>query len=130
MGFVGHPVVVDGNELVVVPDLVTMTELAGQIGTPQYYQKVADELYLYPLPAAACTVKATIKIVPALAISDELPWLGLFNDLIVVAAVQLSARGYALLSEPVFMAMIDKGITAVLVPRMNELPRRRPISFF
>lgn len=130
MGFVGHPVVVDGYELVVVPDLATMTELAGQTGTPQYYRKVADELYLYPLPATACTVKATAKIVPVLELPDDLPWLGLFDNLIATGAMQLSVHGYGLLSSPAFLAMIDKGISAVLVPRMNELPRVRPINYF
>lgn len=121
---------VDGYELVVVPDLATMTDLAGQTGIPQYYRQQADELYLYPLPATDCTVKATAKIVPVLTLSDDLPWLGLLDNLIAVAAMQLSQQGYALLASPPFIAMIDKGISAVLVPRMTELPRVRSIKYF
>lgn len=130
MGFVGHPVVVDGYELVAGPDLATETELSGQIGKPRYYNLWADQLYLYPLPATACTVKATAKIVPVLELADDLPWLGLFDNLIATGAMQLSVHGYGLLSSPAFLAMIDKGISAVLVPRMNELPRVRPINYF
>lgn len=130
MGFVGHPVVDDGAELSGLPDLDTALEMRGDPGPPVYYEVLGDQLLLYPEPAESCIVKAKARIVPVLALSDDLPWLGLFNDLLAVAAVQLSQQGLALLAAPPFLAMIDAGVNAVLVPRMKDLPARRPIHYF
>ena len=130
MGFVGHPGIAEDEIMAVVPDLNTALGLRGIPGTPEYYDVVGDQLFLYPEPATACTVTALAKLVPLLEMSDDLPWLGLFNDLLAVAAVQLSQQGLALLAAPAFLAMIDKGVSAVLVPRQNPLPRRRPTQFF
>lgn len=130
VGFVGHPVVVDGYELTALPDLDTALELRGSTGDPQYYDIMGSVMMVYPAPASTATIKATAKIIPVLDMSDDLPWLGLLNDLIAAAAVQVSQQGVALLAAPPFLAMIDKGVNAVLVPRMKDLPRKRPINYF
>ncbi len=130
MGFVGHPVVEDMGELVVLPDLDTGLQLRGSTGTPQYYTREDTLLVLWPAPDSAVTVTAQAKIVPVLTTSDALPWQGLFDNLIVEAAARLSTGGQAVTVESAFAAMVDRGVSAVLIPRMNPLPRVRPINYF
>lgn len=130
MGFISHPRRDDGAELHRLLDSEKGRMLTAENGVPEYYEFTGSDLYLYPAPDVATTIKATIKVVPGLKMTDSLPWRDLFNDLIAVAAVQLSQQGLALLAAPAFLAMIDKGVSAVLVPRQNPLPRRRPVNFF
>jgi len=130
MGFVDHPVLSDGTPLKAVIDAETIIALSAVTGTPEYYRVVGSGLYLYPLPDASVTVKGFVTVLPVLEMADDLPWLDLFNDLIASAALQLSQQGLALLASPPFLAMIDAGVSSVLIPRKNPLPVSRPIHYF
>lgn len=130
MGLIDHPVLEGGAELKVLPDVGTGLELRESAGTPEYYSREGSVLWLWPAPASEAVVQARVKIVPVLEMADDLPWEGLFNNLVVESAARLSTDGYLVTVDPAFVTMIDRGVSSVLVPRMNPLPRVRPISYF
>lgn len=130
-GLLDHPCLASGRPLIEATSLeMVITESAAADAQPRYYRQIGMNLEVYPSPQEALTVQVSCKIVPAPDMSDDLPWLGQFDNLICEAAVQLSVKGTTLLADPGFMIMIDQGISAVLVPRQTPLPSRRPIRFF
>jgi hypothetical protein len=124
-GFVNHPAI-DGRELT----RASGTPQAGD-GVPDSYQQVADTLFVFPAPGSAVTVTGKYKAMPTiLEADDDMPWMGQFDGLLLDAAARLSVAGLSLLSDASFLAMVDRGVTAVLIPRQPPLPRRRPIQYF
>jgi hypothetical protein len=126
MGFVEHPEL-GGEPMERMPD----DELNTTVGTPRWYRQVADTLYIYPVPLVAVSVTGRYKTVsPVLEMSDDTPWLGMFDNLLLEAAARLSVSGHGLIADAGFVTMVDQGVSAVLIPRQNPLPRRRPAQFF
>lgn len=127
-GLAAHPCI-SGNELTEIQ----AHELYGlaDSGSPKKYRVVGNTICLYPTPDAAVTLQLVCNIIPSeLTMTDDLPWLGLFDLLIADAASRLAIAGAMLRVDPAFVSMVGEGVTAVLVPRTRVLPRTRPIKFF
>lgn len=128
MGFVEHPEL-GGEPMERMPEDAGTME--NNVGTPHWYRQVADTLYIYPVPLVAVVVTGRYKTVsPVLEMSDDTPWLGMFDNLLLEAAARLSVSGHGLIADAGFVTMVDQGVSAVLIPRQNPLPRRRPAQFF
>lgn len=127
-GLAAHPCI-DGNELTEIQtrELYSLADS----GSPEKYRVVGNTIYLYPAPDAAVTLQLVCNIIPSgITMTDELPWLGLFDLLIADTASRLAIAGAVLRVDPAFVSMVGEGVTAVLVPRTRVLPRTRPIKFF
>lgn len=126
-GFCGKPHV-DSVHLEPLPAAYDTTTPAGD---PKYYDVVADILYLYPTPLAAVMVTAQYWRLPAALVNtDEVPYSGRFDSLLLSMATKIAVSGFSVLSQQAFLFEVEQGLDSVLFPRRPALPTNRPFHSF
>lgn len=118
LGLSEHPYVSgQGNPLTPVQSK-DRAALDGQSGTPTYYELVDDRLYVFPTPVSLTLIKGRyILDEPTVdALTDAIPFAGLFDQLYVEAVLWLNTHGLS--------ATIDPGFDALV---RNEVDRIHPL---
>jgi hypothetical protein len=114
----------DGVPLEPLPNDYDVTT---QAGTPLYYEVVGESLFIHPTPLNSVDITAKYWVSPdTLIMSDDVPYSGRFDGLLLDMAVNLSVSGYSVLSEQQFITVVEKGLDLVTFPRRPALPSRRP----
>lgn len=127
-GFAGSPTIA-GRRLDPLPPDVS--QMSATDSVPTHYDVVGYAMFLYPEPTTEVTVSAKYWVFPeTLRTSDDIPFDGMFDGLILATAALFAVNGAAVLSQQAFMAGVEQGLDLVLFPRKPGLPSRRPYNGF
>jgi len=127
LGFSEDPYLLSGNtKIELTPLLPGERADKDKIGTPQKYELVGAQLYLFPYPDATVTVKGIGFWLPEslYSLTDELPWENMMDELLTEAVFRISSEGLNHAVDPVFRAFIKQELEQMLSVRTGARPRR------
>lgn len=104
----------------------------GEKGIPEKYEVMGTTLYVYPAASTATTLKLEYFFRPAdlTALTDNIPFNDLFNDVYREAVPRLNEQGFVLLSDPVFEKFVYDMVESLLPMRSKPLPSNRKVQWF
>lgn len=125
LAIAAEPFIIDSNNKARLLTNIHETrryDYIGQESTPRYYYFNLDTVTLYPASDNTYTVyiPCYIKPTPLVSISDTLPFLGIFNQLIGDSAVKISNIGLGILSDPTFVAALYEKVDKMVNLRNNK----------
>lgn len=125
--FVGDPWV-EGYTTTLTPvtdELIRIYEAETSSGTaeviPQYYRLRGLTVTLYPTNTVDITVRGSYYFKPILdALTDDIPFSGMFDQLIVDAIVKIAQAGLGLSVDPGFRAYIREHVDSIVSGRPRK----------
>lgn len=100
--------------------------------TPQHYEVLGDSLYLRRPPATDQALKGLYFRWPGevAALSDTLPYAGVFDPLYREAVPRICQEGYGIVADPAFDLFIAQQVDHLLPKRNSHQPLRRRVRDF